>query len=253
MLHLKSDADIEKIRAAGRIAAEALLRVQENLNAGVTTGELDTVADRYIRSQGGRASALGYRGFPKSICVSVNDEIVHGIPGQRVLNDGDILAVDIAVKKDGFHGDMNASMTVGTVSAEAHHLVKTTRRCLEVGLSHATPEYRLGDIGHAIQSHAEEEGFSVVREYCRQGIGRDFHEEPQLLHYGIAGTGRRLQVGMVFTIEPMINQGTAETRLLDDGWTAVTADGELSAQFEHTVAVTADGPDVLTGFDDLPF
>ena len=253
MLHLKSDADIEKIRAAGRIAAEALLRVQEMLDSGVTTDELDCVADRYIRSQGGRASALGYRGFPKSICVSVNDEIVHGIPGQRVLNDGDILAVDIAVKKDGFHGDMNASMTVGTVSAEAHHLVETTRRCLELGLAHATPEYRLGDIGHAIQSHAEDEGFSVVREYCGHGIGRDFHEEPQLLHYGIAGTGRRLQTGMVFTIDPMINQGTAETRLLDDDWTAVTADGKLSAQVEHTVAVTADGPDVLTRFDDLPF
>jgi methionyl aminopeptidase len=253
MLHLKSNADIEKIRAAGRIAAEALLRVQDELKVGTTTGELDAIADRYIRSQGARASALGYRGYPKSICISVNDEIVHGIPGTRVLNDGDILAVDIAVQKDGFHGDMNATMMLGAVSETARHLVETTRRCLELGLANSTTECRLGDIGHAIQQHAEGEGFSVVREYCGHGIGRDFHEEPQLLHYGIAGTGRRLQAGMVFTIEPMINQGGAETRLLDDEWTAVTADGMLSAQFEHTVAVTPDGPDVLTRFDDLPF
>lgn len=253
MLHLKSDGDIEKIRAAGRIAAEALLRVQEALQVGVTTGQLDAVADRYIRAQGAQASALGYRGYPKSICISVNDEIVHGIPGQRVLNDGDILAVDIAVKKDGFHGDMNATMALGNASDQARHLVSTTRECLERALACATADHRLGDIGHAIQSHAEGEGFSVVREYCGHGIGRDFHEEPQLLHYGIAGTGRRLQVGMVFTIEPMINQGVAETRLLDDDWTAVTADGKLSAQFEHTVAVTAAGPDILTRFDDLPF
>lgn len=253
MLHLKSDRDIEHIRAAGRIAAEALLRVQDELKVGVTTGELDEVAARYIRSQAAEASALGYRGFPKSTCISVNEEVVHGIPGERVLVDGDILAVDIAVKKNGFHGDMNATMLLGEVSAEAQKLVETTRQAMDFGLALSTPEHRLGDVGHAIQTHAEAQGYSIVREYCGHGVGRDFHEEPQLLHYGVAGTGRRLQVGMVFTIEPMINQGVAETRLLDDDWTAVTADGKLSAQFEHTVAVTADGPDVLTRFDDLPF
>ena len=253
MLHLKSDRDIEHIRAAGRIAAEALLRVQEQLKVGITTGELDEVAARYIHSQGAVASALGYRGFPKSICISVNDEVVHGIPGERVLVSGDILAVDIAVKKNGFHGDMNATMLLGEVSAEAQRLVVTTRQAMDLGLALCTPEHRLGDIGHAVQTHAETQGYSIVREYCGHGVGRDFHEEPQLLHYGTAGTGRRLQIGMVFTIEPMVNQGVAETRLLDDDWTAVTADGKLSAQFEHTVAVTAKGPDVLTRFDDLPF
>lgn len=253
MLHLKSDRDIEHIRAAGRVAAEALLRVQEQLKVGITTGELDEVAARYIRSQGAVASALGYRGFPKSICISVNDEVVHGIPGERVLVAGDILAVDIAVKKNGFHGDMNATMLLGEVSAEAQRLVVTTRQAMDLGLALCTPEHRLGDIGHAVQTHAETQGYSIVREYCGHGVGRDFHEEPQLLHYGTAGTGRRLQIGMVFTIEPMVNQGVAETRLLDDDWTAVTADGKLSAQFEHTVAVTAKGPDVLTRFDDLPF
>lgn len=253
MLHLKSDRDIEHIRAAGRVAAEALLRVQEQLKVGITTGELDEVAARYIRSQGAVASALGYRGFPKSICISVNDEVVHGIPGERVLVAGDILAVDIAVKKNGFHGDMNATMLLGEVSAEAQRLVVTTRQAMDLGLALCTPEHRLGDIGHAVQTHAETQGYSIVREYCGHGVGRDFHEEPQLLHYGTAGTGRRLQIGMVFTIEPMVNQGVAETRLLDDDWTAVTADGKLSAQFEHTVAITAKGPDVLTRFDDLPF
>jgi methionyl aminopeptidase len=148
---------------------------------------------------------------------------------------------------------MNATMLLGEVSAEAQKLVETTRQAMDLGLAICTPEHRLGDVGHAIQTHAEAQGYSIVREYCGHGVGRDFHEEPQLLHYGVAGTGRRLQVGMVFTIEPMVNQGVAETRLLDDDWTAVTADGKLSAQFEHTVAVTAKGPDVLTRFDDLPF
>lgn len=253
MLHLKSDSDIEKIRDSSRIAAEAMLRVQEELKPGVTTAYLDQVADSYIRSQGAVASALGYRGFPKSICISINDEIVHGIPGDRTVNEGDILAVDIAVKKDGYHGDMNVTMTLDPIDEGARNLVEATRQSLEIGLAASTPDNRLGDIGHKIQSYAEGQGFSVVREYCGHGIGRDFHEEPQLLHYGIAGTGRRLQVGMVFTIEPMINQGSPDTRLLDDDWTAVTADGRLSAQFEHTVAVTHNGPDILTRFDDLPF
>ncbi len=253
MLRLKSASEIETIRASSRIAAETMLRVQEALKPGVTTGDLDQVADRYIRSQGAVASALGYQGFPKSICISINDEIVHGIPGERVIAEGDILAVDIAVKKEGYHGDMNVTMTLGPIDDETRRLVETTCQATQLGLEACTADKRLGDIGHAIQAHAEAQGYSIVREYCGHGIGRDFHEEPQLLHYGIAGTGRRLQVGMVFTIEPMVNQGSPNTRLLNDNWTAVTADGKLSAQFEHTVAVTRAGPDILTRFDDLPF
>ena len=253
MIHLKSALEIERIRASCRIAAEAMLRVEEALAPGVTTRYLDQIADRYIRSQGAVASALGYRGFPRSICISVNDEVVHGIPGDRVLREGDILAVDIAVKKDGFHGDMNVTMKVGCVAPEAQRLLDATCQSLEEGLAVCAPGRRLGDIGHAIQSYVEARGFSIVRAYCGHGIGRNFHEEPQLLHYGKAGTGRRLQTGMVFTIEPMVNEGAPETRVLNDDWTAVTADGKLSAQYEHTVAITSDGPDVLSRFADLPY
>ena len=197
MIHLKSALEIDRIRASCRIAAEAMLRVEEALAPGVTTLHLDQIADRYIRSQGAVASALGYRGFPRSICVSVNDEVVHGIPGDRVLQEGDILAVDIAVKKDGFHGDMNVTMKAGCVPPKAQRLLDATRQSLEEGLAACTPGQRLGDIGYAIQSYVEARGFSIVRAYCGHGIGRNFHEEPQLLHYGKAGTGRRLQNGMV--------------------------------------------------------
>ncbi len=236
-----------------RIAAETMARVMEEIAPGVTTLSLDQVAEDFIRKQGAQASAKGYRGFPKSICVSVNEEVVHGIPGERVLEEGDILAVDIAVKKDGYHGDMNVSTSVGRASKKARGLLYTTRQAMERGLEAAVAGNRLGDIGHAIQSYAETKGYSVVREYCGHGLGRSFHEEPELLHFGEAGTGRRLLPGMVFTIEPMINQGDPETRLLEDNWTAVTADGYLSAQFEHTVAVTRNGPDILSRFVDLPF
>ena len=253
MVHLKSVTEIERIRTSCRIAAEAMLAVSEELKPGVTTDHLDQIADRYIRSQNAVASALGYRGFPRSICISVNDEVVHGIPGERVLQKGDILAVDIAVKKNGYHGDMNVSMKAGDVTSQAQSLLDTTRQSLENGIAACSPGRRLGDIGHAIQSYVEERDFAIVREYCGHGIGRSFHEEPQLLHYGIAGTGRRLQAGMVFTIEPMVNEGGAENRVLDDDWTAVTADGKLSAQYEHTVLVTRDGPDVLSRFEDLPW
>ena len=252
-MQLKSQKEIDKIRASCRIAAEAMSRALEEVAAGVTTQKLDQVADNYIRKEGAVASAKGYRGYPKSICVSVNDEVVHGIPGERVLCDGDILSVDIAVKKDGYHGDMNVSVAVGQTSAEAQHLLDVTRQAMERGLEACVPSNRLGDVGYAIQDYVEEEGYSIVREYCGHGIGRSFHEEPQLLHFGTPGTGRRLQAGMVFTIEPMVNFGTAEVRVLDDDWTAVTADGALSTQFEHTVAVTKEGPDILSRFDDLPF
>lgn len=253
MVHLKSKDEIERIRASCRIAADAMKAVSAVIAPGVTTAALDDVADRYIRSQGAVASALGYRGYPKSICVSVNEEVVHGIPGDRKLKAGDILAVDIAVKKDGYHGDMNVSFAVGDVGDEASRLMQATRESLDIGLAASTPGARLGDIGHSIQRRIEAEGFSVVRDYCGHGIGRAFHEEPQLLHFGTPGTGRRLEPGTVFTIEPMVNVGTPDVRVLDDEWTAVTADGSLSTQFEHTVAVTEAGPDVLSRFDDLPF
>jgi len=253
MIQLKSPAEIEKIRASCRIAALTMAKVLDKITPGTTTGQLDAMADDYIRRNAAIPSAKGYRGYPKSICTSVNDEIVHGIPGARKLVDRDILSVDIAVLKDGYHGDMNVSVGVGNISLVAQSLLDATRESLEIGLQASRPDQRLGDIGHLIQRHVEAQGFSVVREYCGHGIGKAFHEEPQLLHFGTPGTGRRLEAGIVFTIEPMVNEGAADSRVLDDDWTAVTQDGKLSAQFEHTVAVTANGPDVLSRFDDLPF
>ena len=229
MIHLKSDREIEKIRTSCRIAAEAMLRVIEEVAAGTTTLRLDQVADTYIRKQGAVASAKNYKGYPRSICVSVNEVVVHGIPGEQVLEEGDLLAVDIAAQKDGYHGDMNVSVMVGAGDVETRRLLEATRQALELGLQASEKGKRLGDIGHAI------------------------HEEPQLLHFGLPGTGRRLQAGMVFTIEPMVNQGRPGVRVLEDEWTAVTEDGKLSAQFEHTVAITREGPDVLSRFADLPF
>lgn len=252
-IHLKTERELEKIRASSRIAAEALARVVDAVAPGVSTGRLDAIAESYIRQQGGVPSAKGYRGYPKSICVSVNDEVVHGIPGDRLLNEGDILSIDIAVKKSGYHGDMNVTVGVGQIDPEAQRLLETTRQAMELGLQAAVAGNRLGDLGHAIQEHVEDQGFGIVREYCGHGIGRGFHEEPQLLHFGIPGTGQRLRVGMVFTVEPMVTQGDPTLRVLDDDWTAVTCDGRLAAQFEHTVAVMHDGPKVLTRFDDLPF
>lgn len=253
MINLKTERELEKIRASGRIAAEAMALAVEAVAPGVTTGRLDQIAARHIAAQGGIASALNYRGYPKSICVSVNDEVVHGIPGERVLEEGDILSIDIAVKKDGYHGDMNVSVGVGQITPAARRLIDTTRKSLDLGIEAARLGQRLGDLGHAIQEHVEGQDYGVVREYCGHGIGRSFHEEPQLLHFGQPGTGQRLRAGMVFTIEPMVTQGDPATRVLEDDWTAVTCDGLLAAQFEHTVAITRNGPQVLTRFDDLPF
>jgi len=253
MIHLKSDREIEKIRTSCRIAAEAMLRVIEEVAAGTTTLRLDQVADAYIRKQGAVASAKNYKGYPRSICASVNEVVVHGIPGEQVLQEGDLLSVDIAAQKDGYHGDMNVSVMVGAGDDETRRLLEATRQALELGLQASEKGKRLGDIGHAIQSYVEAQGYSVVRDYCGHGIGRAFHEDPQLLHFGLPGTGRRLQAGMVFTVEPMVNQGYPGVRVLEDDWTAVTEDGKLSAQFEHTVAITRDGPDVLSRFADLPF
>ncbi|MEE2658355.1 MAG: type I methionyl aminopeptidase [Candidatus Latescibacterota bacterium] len=253
MVHLKSPREIDQIRASCRIAAEAMVQVRNALRPGITTSTLDDIADCYIRDQGGVPSAKGYRGYPRSICISLNEEVVHGIPSDRQITDRDILSVDIAVKKDGFHGDMNVSFAMKQANDEARRLMETTKQSMEIGLESSVAAYRLGDVGAHIQQHVEAAGFSIVREYCGHGIGRSFHEEPQLLHYGTPQTGRRLQAGMVFTIEPMVNAGEAGVRVLEDDWTAVTKDGSLSTQFEHTVAVTENGPDVLSRFDDLPF
>ncbi|EKF75103.1 methionine aminopeptidase [Alcanivorax hongdengensis A-11-3] len=245
---IKTPEQIEKMREAGRLAAEVLEMIGEYVQPGVTTEELDRIChDHIVDRQQAIPACLGYRGFPKSVCTSVNHVVCHGIPSDRkVLKKGDIINIDVTVIKDGWHGDTSKMYFVGEPSVLAKRLVETTRECMLEGIRMVKPGVRLGDIGQRIQKLAESERFSVVREYCGHGIGEVFHEEPQVLHYGKAGTGLELQEGMVFTIEPMINAGKAANKLLPDGWTVVTKDRKLSAQWEHTIAVTADGYEVLT-------
>ncbi len=244
---IKNTDEIEKMRVAGRLAAEVLDMITPHVRAGVTTDELNTICHDYIVDQQKAIPApLNYRGFPKSICTSVNHVICHGIPSDKKLKEGDIINIDVTVIKDGFHGDTSRMFFVGEPSIRARRLVEICRESMQIGIDMVAPGVRLGDIGHAIQQHAEENGFSVVREYCGHGIGRVFHEEPQVLHYGRPGTGLELVPGMTFTIEPMLNAGKKETRLLPDQWTVVTKDRSLSAQWEHTILVTDDGHDVLT-------
>ena len=245
---LKTPEEIEAMRVAGQLAAEVLEMIGEHVRPGVSTEDLDRLCHDYIvNTQGAIPACLGYRGFPKSICTSVNHVVCHGIPNdKKVLKKGDIINIDVTVIKDGWHGDTSKMFFAGEPSPLAKRLVRVTRECMLKGIELVRPGTTLGDIGHAIQEHAKSERFSVVREYCGHGIGKVFHEEPQVLHYGEPGTGRVLEEGMVFTIEPMINAGKARTRMLPDGWTAVTADHKLSAQWEHTIAVTRDGFDVLT-------
>ena len=245
---IKTPEDIAKMREAGRLAAEVLEMIGEHVRPGVTTEELDRLChDHIVNEQDAIPACLGYRGFPKSVCTSVNHVICHGIPSdKKALKKGDIINIDVTVIKDGWHGDTSKMFYVGEPSVLARRLVETTRECMLTGIRMVKPGVRLGDIGHAIQKHAEAERFSVVREYCGHGIGQVFHEEPQVLHYGKPGTGLELQEGMVFTIEPMINAGKAANKVLQDGWTVVTKDRKLSAQWEHTLAVTADGYEVLT-------
>lgn len=246
MINIKTTEEIEKIRASGRIAAQTLDYMQTLIKPGITTGKLDSLGHQFILEHGATPSSLGYRGFPKSMCISVNEEVVHGIPGRRRIKAGDIVTVDITVKKNGFHGDTARTFYVGEVSERARRLVEATRKSLDLSLAAVKVGGRLGDIGAAIQEFVEAQGFSVVRNFVGHGIGRNFHEEPQVPHYGRRGSGLRLKEGMVFTIEPMINEGIWGVEVLDDGWTAVTKDGLLSAQFEHTLAVTKNGADVLT-------
>jgi methionyl aminopeptidase len=249
---LKSPEEIERMRVAGRLASEVLDFITPHVRVGVTTGRLDELCHDYmVRVQGTVPAPLnyappGYKPFPKSICTSVNHQVCHGIPGDRVLKHGDILNIDITVIKDGFHGDCSRMFHVGESGIQARRLVEVTFECMWLGIAQVRPHARLGDLGAAIQSHAERHGFSVVREFCGHGIGRKFHEEPQVLHYGRPGTGIELTPGMTFTVEPMINAGKPGIRELADGWTIVTKDHSLSAQWEHTVLVTESGYEVLT-------
>ena len=246
-ISIKTADEIKKMRVAGRLAAQVLEMIAPHVNAGITTNELDAICHKYIVEDLDAIPApLNYHGFPKSICTSLNYQVCHGIPGDRVLKKGDIINIDITVIKDGYHGDTSQMFTVGKPSTIAERLIQYSRECMLKGIELVRPGARLGDIGHAIQIHAEKNRFSVVREYCGHGIGSQFHEEPQVLHYGEAGTGVTLLEGMTFTIEPMINAGKKEVKLLQDNWTVVTRDHKLSAQWEHTILVTADGHEILT-------
>lgn len=235
------------MRLAGRLTAAVLDMIGEHVRPGITTAELDRLCHDYIVNvQRAIPAPLNYRGFPKSICTSVNHVVCHGIPGERSLKSGDIVNIDITVIKDGYHGDSSRMFGVGRPGVLGSRLMSVAREAMWRGIAVVRPGARLGDIGHAVQSYAEGHGYSVVREYCGHGIGRSFHEDPQVVHYGRPGTGIELREGMVFTIEPMINAGEREVRLLPDGWTVVTRDHSLSAQWEHTILVTADGHEVLT-------
>ena len=249
---VKTPEQIEKMRVAGRLAAEVLEMLVPHVKPGVTTDELDRLAYDYIVDvQQAVPANVGYKGFPKTLCTSVNHVICHGIPSPgKVLKEGDIINCDVTVIKDGWHGDTSRMYFVGEPSVLAKRLVDTTYEAMMLGIKQVKPGATLGDIGHAIQQHAEAAGYSVVREYCGHGIGRIYHDEPQVLHYGRGGEGMRLEKGMTFTVEPMINAGKRNTRQMPDGWTVVTKDHSLSAQWEHTVAVTDDGYEVLTAWPD---
>jgi methionyl aminopeptidase len=244
----KTPDDIQKMRVAGRLAADVLRMIEPHVKPGVTTEELDRLChDFIVNEQQAIPANVGYRGFPKTICTSVNHVICHGIPSPgKVLKDGDILNIDVTVIKDGLHGDTSRMYYVGEPSVLAKRLVEVTREAMFRGIRAVKPGATLGDVGHAIQGYVEAERFSVVREYCGHGIGRIYHEDPQVLHYGRPGEGLVLRPGMTFTIEPMVNAGARHTRLLPDGWTVVTKDKSLSAQWEHTVLVTDDGVEILT-------
>ncbi|NEO84217.1 MAG: type I methionyl aminopeptidase [Spirulina sp. SIO3F2] len=244
---LLSSREIAKMRVAGKTAAALLDHLEPMIKPGVSTLELNDEAERWTQAQGAKSAPLGYNGFPKSICTSVNNVICHGIPhAKEVLKDGDIINVDVTPIVDGYHGDTSRTFLVGNPSPKARKLVNVTEECLNRGIAAVKPGGRIGDIGAAIQEYAEAEGFSVVRDFVGHGVNRVFHTPPQVPHYGKPGKGKKIRPGMVFTIEPMINEGTWEAEVLDDGWTALTKDRKLSAQFEHTIAVTKEGVEILT-------
>ena len=244
---IKSPEEIEKMREAGRLAAAVLEMIEKHVEPGITTGELDKIChDFIVNEQQAIPAPLNYRGFPKSICTSVNHCVCHGIPSDKTLKKGDIVNIDVTVIKDGFHGDTSKMFFVGDATPFSQRLVEVTQKAMWRGIELVRPGVTLGDIGHAIESYVHSEHFSVVHEYCGHGIGRGFHEDPQILHYGNPGAGMALQEGMTFTIEPMVNAGKRQVKLLGDGWTVITKDRKLSAQWEHTILCTADGFEVLT-------
>ena len=244
---IKNEQQRDKMRVAGRLASEVLDMIGDYVKPGVTTGELDRICHDYITGvQQAIPAPLNYRGFPKSICTSVNHVVCHGIPGSRKLKSGDALNIDVTVIKDGFHGDTSRMFFVGKPNIQARRLSDIAFESMWLGIEQLAPGKRLGDVGAAVQKHVEKNRFSIVREYCGHGIGQAFHEDPQVLHYGKAGTGLELREGMTLTVEPMVNAGKPNVKLLPDGWTVVTKDHSLSAQWEHTVLITADGYEVLT-------
>ncbi len=254
-IQLRSEADIAKMREAGRLAAEVLELIGDYVVPGVSTDELDRICHEHIVNvQKAIPACLGYRGFPKSVCTSVNQVVCHGIPSEKkILKSGDIINIDVTVIKDGWYGDTSKMFAVGTVAPHAQRLIDISQECLYQAIAMVRPGVRLGDIGHLIQTHAEKNYYSVVRDYCGHGIGTEFHEEPQILHYGTPNTGLTLVKGMTFTIEPMVNAGKHGTKLKGDGWTVETRDGRLSSQWEHTLAVTDNGCEVLTARREEPF
>jgi len=249
MIICKSETELGFMREAGRIVAETHRLMAQSIEPGITTGELDQIADKYIRSQDAVPSFKDYNGFPYSICASVNEELVHGFPGKRKLNEGDIISIDIGAEYRGFHGDSAWTYPVGTISDEAKRLLEVTEGSLFAGLALVKPDVRLFTVSHAIQQYIENAGYSVVREYVGHGIGSKLHEEPQIPNYGTPDRGPRLKPGMVLAIEPMVNVGKRYVRTLEDNWTVVTVDGSLCAHFEHTVAVTPDGMEIFTKLD----
>ena len=246
MIITKAPREIDIMRKAGQIVARTHKELQAHIRPGITTGQLDAIAERYIRSQGATPSFKGYNGFTGSICASVNEELVHGIPGDRVLHDGDIISIDIGAEYNGYHGDSAWTYPVGTISEETKRLLDVTEESLYKGLERAKAGVHLTDISHAIQSHVEAANFSVVREYVGHGVGQNLHEDPQIPHYGPPGKGPRLKTGMTLAIEPMVNVGKRYVRTLSDNWTVVTVDGSMCAHFEHTIAITDDGYEILT-------
>ena len=246
MIRIKSASEIESMRGSARLVSRTLDELAGHVEQGISTLELDRLAMEFIRKNGGTPSFLGYRGYRHTICASVNEEVVHGIPGKRILKTGDIISIDVGVLMNGFHGDSARTFTVGAVTPEAENLLKVTRESLGKGIEQVKAGHRLGDVSAAIQAHVESRGLSIVRSLVGHGIGRDLHEEPQIPNYGQPGSGVMLKSGMVFAIEPMVNAGGFEVETLKDGWTVVSSDRSLAAHFEHTVAVTENGPDILS-------
>jgi len=246
MVIIKSPREIEQLKRSNAMVAEVFEKLRDMIAPGITTRELDQVAEEFILLKGARPAFKGYRGFPATLCISINDEVVHGIPGQRRLKEGDIVSLDVGVNYIGYFGDAAITLPVGEVDPEAKRLLEVTKKALYIGIEKAKAGNRLFDISYAIQSWVESHGFSVVRDFVGHGIGRELHEEPQIPNFGAPHQGPRLEKGMVFALEPMVNEGTHEVRVLSDGWTVVTADGKRSAHFEHTIAITDDGAEILS-------